>query len=256
VTILDRDGARIAYDVHGATRTAVPLLLSHGYASSAAMWAPNLVALSADRQVITWDIRGHGTSGSPDDPARYTEAASVGDMAAILDACGFERAAIGGLSLGGYLSLAFHLRHPERVSALLLFDTGPGYRSTEGRAQWNRWADAQADAFDAEGLGALSASVEVRRGAHDPIGLALAARGILVQATSEVIDALPSIGVPTLVLVGANDAPFLAAADYMVSKIPAATKVLLEGAGHASNLDRPEAFNAAVTAFLGQLPDT
>jgi len=256
VRFLDRDGVRIAYDVHGAPQPALPLLLSHGYSASAAMWAPNLVALSAERQVITWDFRGHGASDSPDDPARYSEAASVGDMAAILDACNVERAAIGGLSLGGYVSLAFRLRHPHRVGALLLFDTGPGYRSEEGRAQWNRWANAQADAFDAEGLGALSSSSEVRRGAHDPRGLALAARGILVQATSEVIDALPSIGVPTLVLVGANDAPFLAAADYMASKIPSATKVVLDGAGHASNLDRPDAFNAAVTAFLAQLAAT
>ena len=56
----------------------------------------------------------------------------MADMAAILDACGVPRAVIGGLSLGGYLSLAFRLAHPERVAALVLFDTGPGYKSDDG----------------------------------------------------------------------------------------------------------------------------
>lgn len=250
---IDRDGVRIAYDVHGAPSDALPLLLSHGYASSSSMWAPNLEALSAGRLVITWDVRGHGESDAPEDPSRYSEAASVEDMAAVLDACGVTHAAVGGLSLGGYLSLAFHASHPARVGALLLFDTGPGYRSEAARAQWNRWAIAQAEAFETEGLAALSASGEVRRGAHDSGGLARAARGILVQHTSTVIDSLPSIRVPALVLVGADDAPFVAAADYMASRIPTATLVVLADAGHASNLDQPDAFDAAVLTFLGQL---
>ena len=255
VRFLDRDGVRIAYEVHGEGRQGLPLLLSHGFSSSSAMWAPNLDALAADRPVLTWDMRGHGESDSPEDPSRYTESASVEDMAAVLDACGVDRAAVGGLSLGGYLSLAFHARHRSRVSALLLFDTGPGYRSAESRERWNRWAAAQAEAFDAEGLDALSTSSEVRRGAHDPAGLSRAARGILVQRTSAVIDSLPSIGLPTLVLVGAEDAPFLTAADYMAARIPGATKVVLPRAGHASNLDQPDAFNRAVRTFLRDLSD-
>jgi pimeloyl-ACP methyl ester carboxylesterase len=252
---LDRDGVRIAFDVHGEGCAGLPLLLSHGYSSSSAMWAPNLAALASDRRVLTWDVRGHGESDSPEDPARYTEAASVEDMAAVLDACGVRRAAVGGLSLGGYLSLAFHAAHRDRVGALLLIDTGPGFRRAESREQWNRWAIERAEAFEAEGLDALSSSSEVRQGNHDPAGLARAARGILTQATSAVIDSLASIAVPTLVLVGAEDAPFLTAADYMAAKIPTATKVVLPGAGHASNLDRPEDFNREVRGFLRTVPD-
>jgi pimeloyl-ACP methyl ester carboxylesterase len=256
VRYLDRDGVRIAYELHGEGRADLPLLLTHGYSSSAAMWAPNIDSLAADRPVLTWDVRGHGESDSPEDLALYTELASVEDMAAVLDACGVQRAAIGGLSLGGYLSLAFHVQHRERVGALLLFDTGPGYRSDEPREQWNRWAHAQAEAFDAEGMAALSASSEVRRGRHDPPGLARAARGILVQHTSAVIDSLKTIEVPTLVLVGSEDAPFLTAADYMSTRIPAATKVVLADAGHASNLDQPTAFNCAVRDFFRDRVDT
>jgi pimeloyl-ACP methyl ester carboxylesterase len=250
---IDRDGVTISYEVHGGTSGALPLLLSHGYSASSAMWRPNLPALTASRQVVTWDIRGHGDSASPTDPSLYSEAASVADMAAILDRCEIDRAAIGGLSLGGYLSLAFYSAHRERVAALLLFDTGPGYKSDAARVQWNGWAEARAAAFELEGVAALSLSPEVGLGTHDPHGLALAARGLLTQHDAEVISSLPSISVPTLVLVGSDDAPFLAAADYMAAKIAGAVKTVIANAGHASNLDQPLAFNEAVSGFLEQL---
>src|ERR1051326_3872226 len=118
---LDRDGARIWYETHGRGDA---LLLTHGYGATSRMWQPQIRGLADRGRVIVWDIRGHGRSEGGADPAAYTEAASVADMAAILDACGIERGVVGGLSLGGYLSLAFHLAHPARVAALMLFDTG------------------------------------------------------------------------------------------------------------------------------------
>jgi len=253
VAHLERDGVTLYYELHGATSERTPLLLTHGYSASSAMWRPNLPALAGKRQVVTWDIRGHGRSASPSEPARYSEAASVADMAAILDACGIRRAAIGGLSLGGYLSLAFHLAHPTRVAGLLLCDTGPGFRQVDARERWNAFAVARAEDLERQGLAALSTSPEVGAGPHDPAGLALAARGILVQHDSRVLDSLPSIRVPTLIVVGEHDAPFRAATDYMAAKIPGATKCILAGAGHAANIDQPRAFDAATTAFLERL---
>src|SRR5581483_1243498 len=100
-----------------------------------------------DYRMITWDMRGHGLSDSPTDTAEYTEAKTVEDMAAILDACDVEQAVIGGLSLGGYMSLAFNVAHPSRVRALVLCDTGPGYRNDEARAGWNAMATRRAEAF-------------------------------------------------------------------------------------------------------------
>jgi len=76
---------------------------------------------------------------------------------------------------------------------------------------------------------------------------------MLTQADAQVIESLPGIKVPTLVVVGANDRPFLNAADYMAAKIPAATKVVVDGAGHASNIDQPDAFNNAVVDFLARI---
>jgi len=252
---LDRDGVDLYYEVHGPSGgSRHPLLLTHGYSATSEMWAPNLAALSADRQLITWDIRGHGRSDSPTDPAMYSEALSVWDMTALLDRVGAATAIVGGLSLGGYLSLAFHLQHPERVAALVLCDTGPGYRRDEPRAEWNAMATRWADEFDKEGFGALAGSAEVRAAHHrSAAGLAMAARGILTQHDSGVIESLPTIAVPTLVLVGADDKPFLPAAEVMAAKIPGATKVILASAGHAANIDRPEAFDRAVLAFLGEL---
>lgn len=256
MTVLDRDGVGIYYEVHGAPTDRPPLLLSHGYSATRDMWKPNLPALSAGRQVITWDTRGHGDSDSPADPALYSEELSVADMAALLDECGASRAVIGGLSLGGYLSMAFNVRHPDRVAALILCDTGPGYRRDEPRAKWNAMAHRQADALDEKGLAALGAGSEVRAAQHrSAAGLALAARGILTQRDSSVLDSLESISVPVLVVVGADDTPFLQAADVMATKIPGAVKAVIESAGHAANLDQPEAFDKAVGMFLDSLDD-
>jgi pimeloyl-ACP methyl ester carboxylesterase len=249
---LDRDGVAISYLVHGTDTGRTPLLLTHGYSASAGMWKPNVDALSADRLVVTWDVRGHGESASPDEPTAYSQELSIGDMVAILDACGIERAAIGGLSLGGFLSLAFRLEHPDRTAALLLFDTGPGFNRDEPREQWNEMARGFAASFDERGLDALVASPEVAGGEHDPAGLAHAARGILTQHDNRVIASLAGIDVPTLVVVGEHDRQFLNAADYFAAKIPGAVKHVIANAGHASNIDQPAEFNRVVTAFLGR----
>jgi pimeloyl-ACP methyl ester carboxylesterase len=152
------------------------------------------------------------------------------------------------------MSLAFHRVHPERVRALLIIDTGPGYRKNEARDGWNANALKTAERYETEGLGRLAAgSVEMRTSTHrNAEGLARAARGMLTQRDDRVISSLPTIAVPSVVVVGANDTPFLAASDYMAAKIPGAKKVVIPGAGHAANIDQPEAFNAAIVGFLAE----
>jgi pimeloyl-ACP methyl ester carboxylesterase len=175
-------------------------------------------------------------------------------MKALLDTLGFASAVIGGLSLGGYMSLAFHLAHPEMTRALMLFDTGPGYKNDAARAQWNETAERRAVRFEQQGLDSSSRSDEVRIARHrSSAGLARAARGLLKQFDARVIESLPRIAAPTLVLVGDEDTPYHGATDYMAQKIPNARKVVLEGAGHASNIHQPAAFNAAVQEFLATI---
>lgn len=249
---IEREGVQIHYEAAGS---GPPVLITHGFGSSTKAWEGQAETLSDAYRIITWDMRGHAGTDSPVDPAQYSEAATVDDMAAILDHLGIEKAVIGGLSLGGYMSLAFNLKYPGRVRALMLFDTGPGYNNPKGREAWNETAFRRAERFEQKGLDALGQGAEVRISVHRSAeGLAKAARGMLAQFNDSVIRSLEQIEVATLVLVGANDEPFLGATDYMANKIPGATKVVIPGAGHASNLDQPAAFDAAVREFLGSLP--
>ncbi len=247
------DGVTLAFEVHNPQATGVPLLLTHGFGATSAMWGPNIDALSVDRPVIVWDMRGHGGSDAPKDMDRYSEQISVADMAAILDAAGAERAVVGGMSLGGYLSLAFNLVHPQRVAALLLVDTGPGYRKDEARDKWNAWVERRAQELE-RGRTRADSSAELAQAIHlHPEGLPRAARGVMAQKDARVITSLDSISVPTLVIVGADDTDFLAGADYMHRHIAGSRKVVIDDAGHAANMDQPETFNAAVRDFLEQL---
>jgi pimeloyl-ACP methyl ester carboxylesterase len=250
---LDRDGVKLYYEVHGpGVGTAPALILTHGYSATSQMWTGQIATLEPHFTVVTWDMRGHGQSDYPEDPAQYSEEATVADMAALLDAVGARQAIVGGLSLGGYMSLAFHRAHPDRTRALLIIDTGPGYKNDEARAGWNRNAIARAEKFEAEGLpDTTRASAEVRLARHrDATGLARAARGMLTQRDARVIESLPQVAVPAVVIVGANDTPFLAASDYMAAKIPGAKKVVIPDAGHSANIDQPALFNAALLDFL------
>ena len=266
--LLNRDGVQIFYEAHGpssipaagalsaagaANEPHPTLLLSHGYSATSYMWREQVAALQEHYQVVVWDVRGHGQSDSPEDPACYSEALTLEDMAAILDVLHVERAVIGGLSLGGYLSLAFNVEYPERVSALMLFDTGPGYRKDEPREGWNEMARGRARFFRRRGTESIAQEHAAHGNQHRSAeGLALAAEGILQQYDARVIDSLPHIQVPTLVLVGEQDTPFLAASSYMAGRIPGAEEVVLQDAGHVANIDQPEAFNRAVSDFLAR----
>jgi pimeloyl-ACP methyl ester carboxylesterase len=251
---LNRDGVNIYYEVHGE---GPPLILTHGYSSTSAMWQGQIAPLSQRHKLVLWDMRGHGQSDYPPDPNAYSEALTVADMAALLDEVGAGSAIVGGLSLGGYMSLAFYRAYPARVRALLIIDTGPGFKKDEAREAWNRRALDTADRLERDGLFVLkSASRERSTVEHrDAQGLALAARGMLTQRDARVIELLPQIKVPSLIVVGADDTPFLAASDYMAAKIPGAKKVVIPHAGHAVNIDQPQAFIDAVLPFLANLPE-
>jgi pimeloyl-ACP methyl ester carboxylesterase len=248
---IDRNGARIFYSSEGE---GPAVLLSHGFSATSEMWAGQIAAFRSRNQIIVWDMLGHGQSDSPDDPTLYTPEGAVADMAAILDACGVQSAVLGGHSLGGFMSLAFNMKFAQRVRALMLFNTGPGYKSDEAREQWNVMAHKQARAFANKGLAALGNSEEMQLGTHrSALGLEHGARGMLAQQDAQVMDSLPHIRVPTLVLVGEKDRPYLAAADYMTGKIPDSRKVMIADAGHAANIHQPAAFNAGMGEFLNSL---
>jgi pimeloyl-ACP methyl ester carboxylesterase len=250
---IDRGGVAIHYEATGSGDT---VLFTHGFGATSAMFEGNLPAITERRRSVTWDLRGHGASAYPYDPAEYSVPLSVSDMVAVLDEVGAERAVLAGHSLGGFLSLALYAAHPERVRALVLIDTGPGYRQDEGRETWNRMAEKFAADFETRGLAALSSSEETALATHrDTSGLARAARGILTQRDPTVINSLHHIAVPAIVIVGENDKPFVGASQYMAHKIPHARLTVIDGAGHAPNVSHREQFDAALAAFLDELDD-
>jgi pimeloyl-ACP methyl ester carboxylesterase len=249
------NGIEIDYEVTGRGR---PVILGHGYGATRRMWSGQHATLGDRYRLITWDMRGHGQTETPDDPAQYSTDLTVADTRGLLTVLGVSRAVVGGLSLGGYMALAFCLAHPEMVEALILCDSGPGYRNAEARAAWNQRAHHRAADLEARGLDAFGGrSREVQealRHHRSAQGLAHAARGMLAQQDSRVIDGLPGIRVPTLVIVGDRDEPFLAPCQYMAKKIPGARLEIIAGAGHSSNLDQPEAFDRVLLDFLDSLP--
>jgi pimeloyl-ACP methyl ester carboxylesterase len=249
--VLARPDGDISYQVTGSGYP--PLLLTHGYGATSAMFRQNLAAASTRNQVVTWDIRGHGGSESPADAEAYSAGAALADMAALLAELGIGRAVLGGHSLGGYLSLDFALGHPDQVAGLVLIGTGPGFRNDAARDDWNRRAHKTAARLEERGLVALGSSSELHGQHGDVGGLARAARHTLTQHDSHVIDGLTGIQAPALVIVGAEDTPFQGAADYMAAKLPRARKIVIPAAGHAPNVDQPEQFNAEVRAFLDEV---
>ena len=159
-----------------------------------------------------------------------------------------------GHSLGGYLSLEFALAHPDRVDGLVLVDTGPGYRNDEARAAWNEMAERYAADLEARGprRPAGQCRARRRRALAAPTGWPSPPAASSRQDDGHVLESLPTIAVPTLVVVGENDEPFSSGSRYMAAKIPDADLVVIDGAAHAPPVTHPEEFNAALRSFLGR----
>jgi pimeloyl-ACP methyl ester carboxylesterase len=249
--VVELNGIRINFEEHGSPDGA-PILLTHAYAATLQMWQPQFEAWR-DYRVIGWDMRGHGGTDSPPRQEDYTEKLTADDMAALLRHLGVQKAVIGGLSLGGYLSLEFYVAHPGMVSALVLCNTGPGYRKDDARQGWNDFSIGYAKRFEERGLEGFGRGIEIdatRQYQRSATGLAFAGRGILTQRDALVMDHLEKINVPVLIIWGADDQRYKSGCEYMAAKIPNAKLVTIEGAGHAVNLYQPERFNAAVVDFL------
>jgi pimeloyl-ACP methyl ester carboxylesterase len=245
------NGIGINFEEHGSPE-ATPILLTHAYAATLQMWQPQFEALH-DYRVITWDMRGHGGTDSPPRQDDYTEKLTVEDMAALLRHLGVARAVVGGLSLGGYISLEFQVAHPAMVSALILCNTGPGYRKDDARAGWNDFSIGYAKRFEERGLDGFGRGIEIdatRQYQRSAQGIAFAGRGILTQRDAKVMDNIENIDVPALVIWGADDQRYKSGCEYLAAKIPGADFAVIEGAAHAVNLYQPARFNAAVLAFL------
>jgi len=232
------NGVELNYEVHGE---GYPVIFLHGFVGTVDMWRPQIPVIAEKHRFIIYDARGHGESESPSSVEEYSADTVVEDLYQLLGALGVDKAVVGGLSMGGYESLRFYLTHPEKVTALILMDTGPGYRNPARREQWNQQQEERATLLETQGIEAFAAGAPSYTPREhvlklNPVGLANMARRVVAQFDSWVIDSIEGIDVPTLVLVGEKDTPFLAASDYMAKTIPGALKVVIPDAGHAANL--------------------
>lgn len=256
------NGINLGYEEWGAGK---PVVLLHAFPCNRSMWAPQINALTQRQQfrVITPDFRGFGESDVPDGP--YPMETLAYDIATLLDALQVEDCVLGGLSMGGYAAFAFYRAHRARVRALILADTRPQADTPEGRAG----REENAQLAEREGSQAVierllprlltsetlqeptgtTARLRAMMEVATPTGLAGALRGIALRPDSS--DLLPQIHCPTLILAGEEDVITPSAdARLMAEHIPNARLVTIPRAGHLANLEQPEAFNQALTAFL------
>ena len=254
----------IAYEDEGRGR---PVVLLHGFPFNRSMWRGQAESLSASCRVVAPDLRGHGETSVVAGPATMEEMAE--DLAALLDELGVGRAVVGGLSMGGYVALAFLRSHPERVGALVLADTRPQADTDEGR----RAREETARRALSDGMGPIADMMlpkllapATREGRPDvvervrgmilgtkPEGAAAALRGMAQRRDQT--DLLEAVRVPTLIVVGSEDVLTPPAdSEAMHAKIEGSRLVVVEGAGHLSNVERPEEFNRAFGEFLRGLP--
>lgn len=265
-TVTASDGVLLYAEAHGE---GLPVLLSCAYVTTHENWRPQVEPLvAAGARVVLWDYRGHGRSQAPRDPAAYSMEQVVDDLGRVLDwAAPGRPAVLGGLSFGGLASLHFARDRLERVAGLVLVASGPGFKNADAAARWMDQVERSARALESRGLapfvsGRAAATTIGRRpelpaaraaaraiAAQDPVGLAHFGRRVAGPAPP-VIDDLPRIDRPALVVVGEDDAAYLRAAEVMAAKLPRAERHVVPGAGHILNIEAAQAFDALVVGFL------
>lgn len=241
--------------------TGVPLVLVHGFPLDRTIWSGQMTGLAASARVLAPDLPGFGSS--PPGGRAPSIDGYADDVRDLLDRLGIDRAVVGGVSMGGYVALAFARRHPERLRGLVLVCTKSGADSPEGRAL----RDKAADLVRREGTGAIAAQMLPKMlapgAAHSP-ALAEVDRVMRRQSPEAVIGALAalrdrpdatpglsSISVPTLVVSGVDDAIIpRSEAALLASRIHGSRLFSIAHAGHLAHLDAPDPFDAAVREFL------
>jgi pimeloyl-ACP methyl ester carboxylesterase len=265
------NGIEVAYETYG---DGPPLVLAHGYLASKEMWDHQVGPFSERYRLVVYDMRGHGQSEAPpENDEGYTMDTLVEDQRALMDHLGIEQAIIGGLSMGGGVAMRFALAYPQRTRALLLFDTAAGQTplGEQIRAQWRTNHDLIATVIRTSGVGELMRNLYAQRPQMpaaaggtpsearafmagmqhmSPDGFLGAGRALFEQ--DDVVDRLPEISAPTLVLVGDMDF-LLEPSREMHKRLRDARFTLIRGSGHGTAMWQPEKFTTAVLDFLADL---
>jgi pimeloyl-ACP methyl ester carboxylesterase len=247
----------------------IPVLFVHGFPLDHTMWQAQLTGLEVPNRLIAPDLRGFGKSSAPQSPYNcYSMDAYAWDLRNLMDALKLQQVVMVGLSMGGYITFAFHRLFPDRLKGIVLVDTRAGADTQEKRDK--RMADiakARSDGVKAIANGMLPKlfSPHTRKNnpalvgkvrdmmARQPLeGVAGALQAMAYRPDST--PGLPSISVPTLVVVGADDelTPVRDAME-MAENIPNSRLVTIPKAGHLAPMERPDRFNRALRGFLAEL---
>ncbi len=257
---LDLNGFRMNFEDQGQ---GVAVLLIHGFPLDRTIWEPQAQALTGQHRVITPDLRGHGQSQAT--PPPYSMDTYVDDLRALLDHLGIERAVVGGLSMGGYITLAFYRKHPERVLGLVLADTKAGPDTPEGK----KGRDDMADLARREGAKAIAdrmlprmfapATYENNKPLVEQVRRMMEVTSVdgivgALNAMRDRPDSTPLLGqvrIPSLIVVGQEDTLIpVAESQKMAEQIAGARLEVVPGAGHLSSLEQPEVVSRALVEFL------
>jgi pimeloyl-ACP methyl ester carboxylesterase len=256
------DDIEIAYDDVG---TGIPVVFLHGFPHHRGLWTAQVNALVDRARCIAPDLRGFGdtTAAPPWTMDRYAD-----DVARLMEGARVDKAVIAGLSMGGYVALAFWRRYPRRVRALVLADTRPGPDAESAKQRRRelialareKGSQAVADAMIAGMVGKSTRekNPDVVEAVHSMLASAPEA-GVIgaLEAMMERPDSTPSlatIDVPTLIVVGDEDVLTpVSEAQAMQAAIPGSRMEVIAHAGHVSNVERPATFNHVLSEFLSAL---
>ena len=234
-------------------------------------WEPQVNYFSRRYQVITYCHRGYPPSGIPDDPDAYSQDIQVEDLYRLLKHLDIHQAHIGGLSMGGTLTLGFVMAHPEMCRSLVVASAGAGSDSGDREKLVASW-DALSRSMVAEGMekfadGYARGAERVQFLRKDPVGWekfhaglsghsaqgsSLTFRGVQMKRPTiyQLQEKLQQIKVPTLVMIGDEDTPCVDPAVFMKRNIPSCGLAVFPQSGHTINLEEPDLYNRTVSDFL------
>lgn len=244
------------------------LVLLHAFPIGANLWEPQMRSVPAGWRLITPDLRGFGGSTELDSLSALSVSDFADDVVDLLQELGIERAVIGGGSMGGYAALAVFQTYPNVVDALILANTRATADTPEGRAN-RRNMLAVVDREGPSGVArdmmpkllgrtthetnpSIEATIRRLIKQQSPIAIRSAIHRMMHRPDSTAM--LPQISVPTLVITGEEDEMIpVEESRRIAASVPNAKLVIIPGAGHLANVEQPDAFNAAVSAFLASL---
>jgi pimeloyl-ACP methyl ester carboxylesterase len=251
------NGQKIYFEDTGGS--GVPIILGHGFLMDHEMFAPQVAALRNQYRVIAWDERGFGRTEFDGKPFTYWDSAR--DCLALLDHLSIERAVVGGMSQGGYLSLRVALTAPKRVRALVLIDTQAAPDDPRHVAGYRQMMDTWVNAGLTDELAQAIAAIIINQPGENERWIAkwkqrpqasIREPGRCLLERDDISGRMHEIACPALVIHGTRDTAIpIERARAMAKALKGCDGVVeIEGAAHAANLTHPKPVNEALLKFL------